>query len=273
MEDPNPLVAGRGFAILRRAGIDVVTDVMAGDAARLNAAFIHWHLTGTPYMTLKAAMSLDGKVAAANGASQWITGNAARARAHRMRAQAGAVLVGIGTLLRDDPALTARPQTYKPARQPLRVVLDSRLRTPVASRAVQLCAADPQQYPMLIVGAAGAPASAANSLRSAGVQVELLAARPTGRVEIGLLPRLLADCGVQSVLCEGGPGIHTALLAAGLVNRLALFVAPVVLGGEASVVQGDASEDPASGWRFTRPTVRRLGADLLIEALPALADG
>lgn len=273
MEDPNPVVAGRGFAMLRAAGIDVVTGVLAAEAAHLNAAFAHWHRTATTYITLKAAMSLDGKIAAANGVSRWITGSAARQKAHRMRSHTGAVLVGSGTLLQDDPELTARPRRYKPLRQPLRVVVDSRLRTPATSRAVQRCAADPRQYPMLVVGTVGAPACAAEALLSAGVQVELLAADRSGRVDLGLLTRLLADRGIQSVLCEGGPEIQTAFLNGGFVNRLALFVAPVVLGGDASVIQGYAPVDPASGRRFLKPTVRRFGADLLIETAPTPGDG
>ncbi|HLV80327.1 MAG TPA: bifunctional diaminohydroxyphosphoribosylaminopyrimidine deaminase/5-amino-6-(5-phosphoribosylamino)uracil reductase RibD, partial [Chthonomonadaceae bacterium] len=155
--DADPRVRGQGLAALQAAGIATSVGLLEALARQLNEAFLHFHATGTPFITLKAAMTLDGKIATRTGEAHWITGEAARRYVHRLRGQSGAVLVGIGTLLADDPQLTARLPGRRLVRQPLRIVVDSRLRTPPEAQAVRLAAVSPDETPLLIATTENAP--------------------------------------------------------------------------------------------------------------------
>jgi len=256
--DPDTRVDGRGLARLRAAGVAVEAGLLAEDAARLNAGFFHRVAEGRPLVTLKLASSLDGRIATAGGDSKWITGEVARARAHLLRARHDAVLAGIGTVLADDPELTCRlPGLEAPAK--VRIVLDGGLRLPPGSR----LARSARSAPVWCVGAT-AEGTAADRLRDLGVEV-LQAPRGTdGRLDPAAVLRLLGGRGLTRVMVEGGGAVAGALLRAGLVDRIAWFRAPRVLGAEGRPAVGElglARVADAQAWR--RTGAWHLGADLL----------
>ncbi len=265
MTDPNPLVKGRGVAALRKAGIVVMTGVGREGAAELNRAYLHWVTTGRPYVILKAGMTLDGKVATAQGESQWITGPLARRAVHRLRSQVDAVLVGVGTVLKDNPSLTARlsDRPLKLAsKQPLRVVLDSQLRTPAKAK---VCAG--QDVAKTVIASTGRAAEARHrSLGQAGVEVLSLPAK-SGRVSLAALLMLLGKRGVTSVLIEGGSTLNAAALRAKLVNHVLLYLAPTLMGGQdaRAVIGGRSPKRLAQALALHHVTVRRIGDDMVVE--------
>jgi diaminohydroxyphosphoribosylaminopyrimidine deaminase / 5-amino-6-(5-phosphoribosylamino)uracil reductase len=265
MTDPNPMVKGRGIAALRRHGITVTTGIAQVEAAQLNRAYLHWMSTGRPYVILKAGMTLDGKVATAKGESRWITGPRARQAVHRLRSQVDAVIVGIGTVLKDNPTLTARlsDRSFKPAlRQPLRVVLDSRLRTPMTAR---VCAKQ-DRAKTLIVTTSRASNSRRRLFERAGVEVVSLSTK-NGHVSLHPLMTMLGKRGITSVLIEGGSIVNAAALREKLVNHVVLYLAPTLMGGQdAKSMIGDRSpKHLAQVLPLRHVTVRRIGKDLVVE--------
>jgi diaminohydroxyphosphoribosylaminopyrimidine deaminase/5-amino-6-(5-phosphoribosylamino)uracil reductase len=259
--DPNPKVDGRGLARLESAGIGVTLGVREAEARALNRAFLCAVTAGRPHVTLKAAMTLDGKIAAADGTSRWITGEAARLEAHRLRFAADAVLVGIGTVLADDPRLTVRHPALPP-KELFRVVADSRLRIPVEAEVLR--AGDPGRA--LVACVAPAPSARAEVLRARGVRVLELPGADE-RVAPRALLDALGTLGVIAVLVEGGGELAGALAEARLVDRVAFFVAPRLLGGrEAPGPVGGRGHPLKDALALSDVTTRRLGDDLLIEA-------
>jgi diaminohydroxyphosphoribosylaminopyrimidine deaminase/5-amino-6-(5-phosphoribosylamino)uracil reductase len=265
MVDPNPLVKGRGIAALRRAGITVTTAVAREEAMQLNRAYLHRVTTGRPYVILKAGMTLDGKVATSKGESRWITGPLARKAAHRLRSQADAVIVGIGTVLQDNPTLTARlsdrPLRLAP-RQPLRVVLDSSLRTPPTAR---LCAGQ-NQAKTLIVTTSRASRLRRRPLERKGVELVSVSMK-NGQVSLPALMRMLGKRGISSVLIEGGSTVNAAALREKLVNHVVLFLAPLLMGGQdaKAVIGGRSPKRLAEALTLRRVTLRRIGEDVIVE--------
>jgi diaminohydroxyphosphoribosylaminopyrimidine deaminase/5-amino-6-(5-phosphoribosylamino)uracil reductase len=259
--DPNPRVAGGGAATLAAAGIEV-SQVLAADCLRFNEAWTKWVTTGLPFATLKGAASLDGRIAAAGGDSKWISCEASRRLAHRLRSENDAILVGIGTALADDPQLTCR--TSK-GRDPLRVVLDSKLRLPPTARMLSCPGTT------LVACAQGASRRRRGALERAGAEVLEVPAGPSGRVGLGALFVALGRRGVVSVLIEGGSEVNAGVLDAGLVDKLVLFLAPKLIGGREAVglVGGAGVTSVAQGRQLRIDRVRRVGCDLLIEAYPA----
>jgi len=258
--DPNPLVAGRGLALLREAGVDVVEAILVEDAERQNRAFVTAMRLGRPHVTLKAAMTLDGRIADVHGESKWITGPEARAVAHRLRRDSDAIVVGVGTALQDDPALTVRLERPWP-REPYRVVLDTHARTPADARLIT--AATPARA-LVIVGEDAGPARVA-AIAASGATVIPVATRD-GRIDLHAALAALAAREVRAVLVEGGGEVHGAFVDAGLVDRVALFLAPRLLGGRAATPAvagvGRALE---SAPRIVGLQVTRVGDDLLVE--------
>jgi diaminohydroxyphosphoribosylaminopyrimidine deaminase/5-amino-6-(5-phosphoribosylamino)uracil reductase len=269
--DENPLVSGRGVLHLRRAGIRVDVGCLDHECQRQNRAFFLWVRAHRPWVTLKVASTLDGFI----GSDQckpsdppFVTGKAARAQAHVLRSQHDAVLVGVGTVLADNPRLTVRlPGAGKPS--PLRVVLDGHLRTPPSARLIRQLGTPPA----LIVGAqprkgasdARARLSRERALRRAGAEVLLLPADRAGRVLIPSLLRALAERGVQSLLVEGGSRVHGAFISAALVDSAAFFFAPRLVGAGRPIVQGRGL-DWRTPLRLGPLEVRAIGEDVLLQA-------
>jgi len=259
--DPDPRVNGGGFETLRSAGVDVAVGVLGDEAVSQNRVFLTATRHGRPHVTLKAAMTLDGRIADVHGASQWITGEAARREAHRLRSEADAIIVGVETALRDDPALTVRLERPWP-REPYRVVLDTSGRTPPAAR---LISTGTPSRAVVVVGER-APAQRTRALESVGVTV-LRVSESNTRVDVGQALAALFARDVRSVLVEGGGEVHAAFLEARLVDRVAMFVAPRLLGGRAAPgVVGGVGRALKDSVRLRNLAVRSLGDDLLIEA-------
>lgn len=262
IEDPNPRVAGRGFAALRAADIRVDSGLLAAEAAELNAGFISRMGRGRPRVTVKLGASLDGRTAMASGESQWITGPAAREDVQRLRGESCAVVTGIGTVLADDPRLDLRlPETLTLGRQPLRVVLDGGLR--ISPRARVLAAPG-----RALVCAAHDRSPAADLLRDAGTEVAALPGSEHG-LNLPALLAMLAGRECNEVLVEAGPALAGAFVASGLADRLVVYLAPVLLGSAARgmfALPGLSRMADRVQWRFT--DVRPVGEDLRITAEP-----
>jgi diaminohydroxyphosphoribosylaminopyrimidine deaminase / 5-amino-6-(5-phosphoribosylamino)uracil reductase len=259
--DPNPFVAGGGNAALGAAGIHVVTGVLREEAAALNRAFLTAMRERRPHVLLKAGATLDGKIADLHGTSQWISGEVSRRAVHRLRSEVDAIVIGVETLLRDDPALTVRFDAPWP-REPYRVVLDATARTPPAARAIG--AGTPARA--LIAVAEDAPTARVAALESAGASVVRCRA-VDGRVDPRSILAVLFQLEVRSVMLEGGGEVHASFLAAGVVDRVAVFLAPCLLGGRrAPSVVGGAGFDLKSAVRLGPLEVSRHGDDLLVEA-------
>jgi diaminohydroxyphosphoribosylaminopyrimidine deaminase/5-amino-6-(5-phosphoribosylamino)uracil reductase len=259
--DPDPRVNGRGLEILRSAGVDVVVGVLGDEAVRQNRVFFTSSRQGRPHVTLKAAMTLDGRIADVHGTSQWITGEAARREAHRLRSEVDAIIVGVETALRDDPALTVRLERSWP-REPYRVVLDTSARTPPAAR---LISSGTPSRAVVVVGA-HAPAERMRGLEATGATVVRVSERDA-RVDVQEMLAALFARDVRGVLVEGGSEVNAAFLEAGLVDRVAIFVAPRLLGGRgAPGVIGGVGRALKDAARLRDLTVHAIGDDLLIEA-------
>jgi len=258
MVDPNPRVRGRGLARLRRAGIPILLGPGAEEARRLTAGYRSRVERGRPLITLKLATTLDGRIAAASGDARWVTGPAARRLAHALRDISDAVLVGAGTVRADDPQLTCR---LPGGHDPLRIVLAGRkLRLPARARV--LARGGP---PTWLIAPRGAPAARVAALRRRGVEVLLLPGR-RGRVPFAALARLLGTRGLTSLLIEGGGTVAAEALAARVVDRLVLFVAPALLGGDAvAAVAPLALRRVRDAVQITDLAVARLGPDLVLE--------
>jgi len=265
MVDPNPSVKGKEIAQLRRAGIAVAVGVGRQEAEALNRAYSHWVHTKRPYIVLKAGMTLDGQIATAGGESKWITGLQSRREVHRLRSTVDAVIVGIGTVLQDNPSLTARrpPRlTALAATQPCRIVIDSRLRVPPSAKILG------QQHQAKTVIATTSAASKARLrlFEKQGIEVLVLPAE-RNRVSLTHLLTILGQRGMTSVLVEGGAELNAAFLKAKLVNHVRLYVAPTLLGGTQSkgVIGGTSPRRLADAWKLKRMRTRSLGTDVVVE--------
>ncbi len=219
MGDPNPKVAGEGFARLRAAGVEVASGLLEDEARELNIGFVSRLTRGRPWVRLKVAATLDGQTAAANGASQWITGEASRRDGHRWRARACAVLTGIGTVRDDDPRLTVREVAT--TRQPLKVLVDSRLEVPLDARILE--------GGRLLVAAAAEDRAKIDALRAKGAEVIVLP-NAAGKVELAALMRELARRELNEIHVEAGVKLNGSLVAAGVVDELVVYLAPSLLG-------------------------------------------
>jgi diaminohydroxyphosphoribosylaminopyrimidine deaminase/5-amino-6-(5-phosphoribosylamino)uracil reductase len=270
--DPNPKHSGRGFALLRTAGIAVGTDLLADESSRMNEAFNHWIVHRTPLVTVKAAMTLDGKIATASGDSKWITGEASREWAMKLRLAADAILVGVNTILADDPSLTWRSNAKRraqPAKQLRRIILDSTARTPLTAKVVT----DPLAALTTIVVTKRAPTRRINSLRNRGVNV-IVAPERRGRIDLRWLLKHLGDEHVTHLLVEGGGEVNASFLEAGLAHRVAFFYAPKILGGRDSrrAVGGEGARSLKDVIPLRDVVWKKLGNDLLLLARVADRD-
>lgn len=255
--DPNPLVAGKGIEYLQQQGIEVTENVLAAECAALNAVFFHYIRTGRPYVVMKYAQTMDGKIATSTGKSKWITGETARRRVQQDRHRYAAIMVGVGTVLVDDPLLTCRLPGGK---SPVRVVCDTHLRTPLSARLVQSAG----QYRTIL---ATCHAENAAPYQAAGCEVLTLPERE-GHVDLHALMEALGRAGLDSVLLEGGAALNWSALQSGVVNRVQTYIAPKLFGGlEAkSPIGGTGVSDPDAAYHLSPPRVTRLGEDLLLES-------
>jgi diaminohydroxyphosphoribosylaminopyrimidine deaminase/5-amino-6-(5-phosphoribosylamino)uracil reductase len=282
MEDPNPLVAGKGFEKLRAAGIEVETGILEQEARRLNESFAQFIRTGLPFVTLKAAMSLDGKIAgpaeprlqlvgAASSNPSYITGEAARRRVHEMRHASDAILVGVGTVIADDPLLTDR--SGLPRRRPLlRVILDSRLRLPLTSRVVETAQND------VVVFCSFAEENKRRALEARGVRVHQVGIETVepgsqqlpheGRPDLHRVFRMLGAEQITSLLVEGGAVVNWACLRAHLVDKLVLFYTPRIFGPVGAVpwLAGENALPSGGTLRSSHIAIERFGEDFAVEA-------
>ena len=273
MKDPNPITNGRGLARLRRAGVRVTAGVLEAEAQALNRPFTKYITTGRPWVIAKAAQSLDGKIATRTGESRWISSEASRRVAHRLRREADAVLVGVNTVIQDDPLLTVRAAGRRPRPgYPIKVIVDSRLRTPLASR----CLSNASSAPTIIATVKPSRTRRAQFERR-GVKILVLPANGHGRTRRGRVPlaallrELVARYQVTSVLIEGGGEVLAGALEERLVDRVVWSVAPIIIGGRMSppAVGGEGVRRLADAVRLRDLSVRREGGDLLVVAAVA----
>jgi len=259
MRDPNPLVNGRGIAALRRAGLAIVEGVREDECLELNPPYLKFLATGLPWVMLKSMVSLDGRVASERGDSRGLGGAEQQRLCHGLRARHDAVLVGIGTVLRDDPELTVR---LARGRSPARIVLDSRLRIPERSRLVESAERAP-----LWIATASRDEESVRRLEARGVSVLRFTADEHGRVPLQTLFRRLAEEGTLSILAEGGPTVHSAILREGLADRVAIGIAPLIVGGStAPAWTRDLGRDRLDdAIELDQLVTRRVGRDLWIE--------
>jgi len=269
LEDPDPRVQGTGIERLRDAGLEVEVGVGAAEAAASLASYLHHRRTGRALCLAKVASTLDGRIAAADGTSQWITGEAAREDAHDLRAECQAIVVGSGTALADHPALTVRGVEDAPV-TPLRVLLDGRGRVPADGPLF-----DPSLGPTLVFTSERAPTDRVDAWRAAGAKVETLPAGADGSgVDLESVLSVLGGEGVLQAMFEGGAHVHGALQAAGLADRLVAYVAPTLLGTAATPAfawHGPATLAAAARWRIER--ISPIGADVRLDLVRVARDG
>jgi len=257
--DPNPLVAGKGIAQLRAAGIQVEEGFLKDECNQLNFIFFHYITTGRPYVALKYAMSADGKIACHTGLSRWITGETARSHVHQLRNRYAAIMVGVETVLADDPELTCRLEN---GHNPLRIVCDSQLRTPPSAKLVATASKVPT-----VIATCVPDASRHQPYLDSGCQVWALPEKD-GRVNLEALLQRLGQEKIDSLLVEGGGQLNWSLLEGGLVQRVYTYIAPKILGGATakSPVSGQGVDNPQQAFSLRLLSTQQLGADLLLES-------
>lgn len=257
--DPNPLVSGKGVEILREHGVEVTEHVLQEECDRLNEVFFHFIRTGRPFVVMKYAMSMDGKIAAYTGASRWITGEAAREHVQRQRHRYTAIMAGVGTVLADDPLLTCR---MPGGRNPVRVICDTHLRIPLMSRIV----ATAREVPTILAVSRG-DGEKESACREAGCRILHVEERE-GHVDLDQLMELLGKEQIDSVLLEGGGTLNWAALESGIVQKVQAYIAPKLLGGAAAKtpVEGAGVPSPADAFLLKNSVSMLLGEDILIES-------
>jgi diaminohydroxyphosphoribosylaminopyrimidine deaminase/5-amino-6-(5-phosphoribosylamino)uracil reductase len=258
MVDPNPLVKGKGISTLRKAGIDVQIGTLEKQCKTLNEAFCKYILVKEPFVILKAAATLDGKIATRNGESKWISNEASRRLVHGVRNEVDAVVVGVGTILKDDPLLTAR---IRGGRDPVRIILDSRLRIPEDARVIGVSSSR-----TLIATTTLAPRDKIERLEKAGAQVVLVESK-NGKVDLRSFLSKLGELGMMSILVEGGSQVNGAFLDGGLIDKLLLFLSPRMMGDPQAlgIFQGKGFEHLKEAASVEDIKIRRIGEDILVE--------
>lgn len=258
--DPNPLVNGKGIRILREHGVEVTEHVLEEECDRINEVFFHYIRTNTPFAVMKYAMTLDGKIAAYTGESKWVTGKAAREHVHSQRHRYRAIMAGVGTVLADDPLLTCRMEG---GRNPVRIICDSRLRTPLTSKlaatagevatVIATCCNDEKKY---------------FPYQKAGFHI-LCLPEENGHVDLRALMQQLGQAKIDSILIEGGGSLHWSALKSGIVQKVQAYIAPKIFGGETAKtpVEGTGFPSPMEAVTLKNSTMVKIGEDYLVEGL------
>lgn len=257
--DPNTLVNGRGKAILTQNGVEVVSNVLAQKCQELNEVFFHFTKTQKPFVVMKYAMSLDGKIATANGDSRWISNEKSRRYVQKLRKQYSAIMVGAGTIISDNPQLTKR---IPGGNNPLRIICDSQLRIPLSANVVKTA----QNFPTLIATTSPHNCPKSLALQKAGCQVVSLP-HQHGKVDLQALTNYLGEKNIDSVLLEGGGTLNESALKQGIVNKALVFIAPKLIGGQASKtpVEGLGVSEISQAYPLKRKRIRHFGEDILLE--------
>jgi diaminohydroxyphosphoribosylaminopyrimidine deaminase/5-amino-6-(5-phosphoribosylamino)uracil reductase len=258
MQDPNPLVKGKGIEILRRAGLHVEVGILEEECRKLNEAFCKYILKKEPFVILKIAATLDGKIATRNGDSKWISGEASRRFVHKLRDQVDGALVGIGTVLKDDPLLTAR---IRGGRDPYRIVLDTRLKIPEEAKVIET---SPSK--VIIAATELAPEDRIKKLEKKGVKILILDSKE-GRVNLKSCLSKLGEIGMMSLMVEGGSQVNGSFLDEGLIDKLLLFLSPKLIGDQQAlgIFAGRGVSDLQEAVALKEIKAKRVGEDILLE--------
>ena len=267
-DDPNPLVSGKGFQMLREKGIEVIPHFLKEECDAMNHVFFHYIRTGTPYVAMKYAMTMDGKIACYTGDSKWVTGEESRAHVQTLRNHYKGIMAGIGTVLADDPMLNCR---IEGGRDPIRIIADSHLRIPIDSQLVRTAG----QQPLIVAGLPDADEEKAAQLQEKGVEVLRIPGVTTADIteeqkEVISLPVLMKELGarkIDGILLEGGGQLNESALQAGIVDRIYCYIAPKIFGGAQAKtpVEGQGLTRAADAWQFNRIGMQEFGQDILLE--------
>ena len=267
-DDPNPLVSGKGFQMLREKGIEVIPHFLKEECDAMNHVFFHYIRTGTPYVAMKYAMTMDGKIACYTGDSKWVTGEESRAHVQTLRNHYKGIMAGIGTVLADDPMLNCR---IEGGRDPIRIIADSHLRIPIDSQLVRTAG----QQPLIVACLPDADEEKAAQLQEKGVEVLRIPGVTTADIteeqkEVISLPVLMKELGarkIDGILLEGGGQLNECALQAGIVDRIYCYIAPKIFGGAQAKtpVEGQGLTRAADAWQFNRIGMQEFGQDILLE--------
>ncbi|MDT2860097.1 bifunctional diaminohydroxyphosphoribosylaminopyrimidine deaminase/5-amino-6-(5-phosphoribosylamino)uracil reductase RibD [Lactococcus lactis] len=257
--DPNPLVSGKGIKAMREAGIEVSINVLEKECEELNKIFFYYVSQRLPYVMMKYAMTLDGKIATSAGQSKWITGEIARQKVHQDRSRFMAIMIGVETLILDDPQLSVRLENGK---NPIRIICDTHLRSPLASKIISTAT----EIPTIIATAESDPEKQAPFLK-AGCEI-ILVSYLEGRLNLKELTKKLGEKGIDSIILEGGGTLNASALKAGIVQKVQTYIAPKIFGGKEapSPVEGHGIEQPNQAYLLERPQITYLGEDILLES-------
>ena len=267
-DDPNPLVSGKGFQMLREKGIEVIPHFLKEECDAINHVFFHYIRTGTPYVAMKYAMTMDGKIACYTGDSKWVTGEKSRAHVQTLRNHYKGIMAGIGTVLADDPMLNCR---IEGGRDPIRIIADSHLRIPMDSQLVRTAG----QQPLIVACLPDADEEKAAQLQEKGVEVLRIPGVTTADIteeqkEVISLPVLMKELGarkIDGILLEDGGQLNESALQAGIVDRIYCYIAPKIFGGAQAKtpVEGQGLTRAADAWQFNRIGMQEFGQDILLE--------